>query len=202
MSALDQFKEVVERFGTIAGFAIGGTALVPLVTAATGLAPPWPAGLPFVACVLMLITLVLIFHFLTRRRALFSMVLLVGSILLVTSLAAHVYLHSQFVTVAPRSNAPLILGCKWTRDAVVVANDQGIDTSDQCPGDYRALLEDAEYDSSEIWTPGSISNVAYLLAVTWTLVFIALALALGSFVIWYSRQPAGRRRAAPTEELP
>lgn len=191
MSALDEFKKSFEQFGTIGGLAVAGSVLTPIVSAASGLAPPRPDNLPFAASMLMLLTLALVFQFLPSRQSGYAATFVAGSALLVATLIAQVYLHMRFV------DGQLILGCKWTDDTSLYASaTPSIDPDAQCPGDYRHLLDRAENDPTQIWTPESIDQIALLLSVNWLLVFVMLAVALGSFVIYNGRQP-GRPQDTP-----
>lgn len=202
-TALTQFDEVIKRFGKVAGYALGGSTLVPLITAASGMAPDWPDGLPMIASIFMLVTLVLTFHFLSaRRRSTFSWLLVIGTVGLVASIAGYSYERGQFVMTAPRTGATLTLGCKWRSEIVLLAVKQGIDTSDQCPGDFQELLAKHEDNPFNVWTIQSITNVYYRIATLWVMMFAMLALVLGSFVIYYTRRPTPpgsprRPRSAP-----
>jgi len=198
-TALDQFDAVVARFGKIAGYALGGSVLAPLVTAASGMAPAWPDGLPIITSIFMLLSLILIFHFLTtRKRWIFSLLLVGGSLCLVASILGYAFARGEFVMKGSRSNASLTIGCTWRPEAVELATRLRIDTKDQCPGDFRELLAKAEDDPYQIWTERSITNVSYVIACLWVALFTTLALVIGSFVIWYTRQPAGHRSARRT----
>jgi len=198
VTRLNEFKKAFEDFGTIGGLAVGGSVLAPIISSASGLAPPWPNNLEFVAAVMMLLTLAMTFQFLPRRRSGYAKVFIAGTVLFVVTLAAQVALHMRFVTEAPRIETKLLMGCGWTRDMLVYARESGeFDLGSQCPGDYRALLEMADNDPSQIWTASGIDQIAMLLAATWVMIFVSLAVALGSFVIYNSRQRAARKTAGP-----
>jgi hypothetical protein len=191
MTALDQFDAVVGRFGKVAGYAIGGSVLTPVVIAASGMAPTWPDGLPFITSVLMLAILILTFHFLTtRRRWAFSILLVMSCVALVGSIGGYSYARGTFVVNSRLTGEPLTLGCRFRSDIVMYARKTGLDSASQCPGnDFREILEKAENDPTQVWTETSIANVAYVIALLWLGIFTALALFIGSFVIWYTRQP-------------
>lgn len=197
MTQLDEFKKIFEDFGTVGSLAVGGAVLGPIISAASGLAPPWPNNLEFVASVLMLLALAMVFQFLPKRRSSYAKVFIAGSVILVLTLALQVWLHIRFVTEVPGMETKLIMGCGWTRDVLLVAqNSNEFNLQSQCPGDYRPLLEMAENDPSQIWTASSIDQIAMLLAATWIAIFVSLSIALGSFVIYNSRQRSARRAAA------
>ncbi|MGH6616259.1 hypothetical protein [Sphingomonas sp.] len=196
MSMLDQFEQVTSRFGRVAGYAIGGTAIIPLIGAFSGIAPPWPDGLSVISSVIILITLMLVFHlFTTTRRWVFSTVFLVSAALLVTCLGAYTYMRIEFVLFHPTAKESIILGCEWRTEALEVAKVHRIPTTDQCPGQFRDMLLDAR-DQYDIWTERSIRQVALLMACLWVGIFMSLSLTIGCFVIWYAKQ------AAPVEPTP
>lgn len=198
MTQLTEFKKAFEEFGTIGGLAVAGSVLTPIISSASGLAPPWPKNLEFVAAMMMLLTLAMVFQFLPRRRSGYAKVFIAGAVLFVVTLAAQVTLHMRFVTDAPRIQGKLLMGCEWTRDMLRYARQSGeLNLASQCPGDYRALLEMADNDPSQIWTAASIDRIALLLAGTWVMIFVSLAVALGSFVIYNSRQRSTRKTADP-----
>lgn len=192
MARLDEFKKIFEDFGAISGFAMAGSVVAPLLASASGLAPPWPENLEFVASVMILLTMAVIFQFLPKRRSGYTKVFIAGATMLVTMLAAQVYLNTRFVTAAPGLESKLLMGCGWTRDMQRIAkkDPDSFDLVSQCPGDYRTLLEMADNDPSQIWTASSIDQIGLLLAATWVLIFVAFALALGSFVTYNARQRA------------
>lgn len=188
MNMLNQFEQVTVRFGRTAGIAIGGASVVPIITAFSGMAPSWPDGLPIMSSLLMLITLMVTFHFFTaKRRWVFSTFFTLSVLALVSLLITYTYLRARFIMLHPASGEPIILGCEWRSETKVVAVARGLSIVDQCPGDFRGMLLDAR-DQFDIWTEASILQVSLLIASVWTGIFVSLATAIGSFVIWYAKQ--------------
>ncbi|MCA1748871.1 MAG: hypothetical protein LC634_04850, partial [Sphingomonadales bacterium] len=192
ITALEQFDAVIQRFGKVAGYAIGGSVLTPIITAASGMAPAWPDGLSFMTSILMLAVLILVFHFLTTsKRWAFSVLLLASAAALLLAVGGYTYARGSFVMRAPLTGDQLTLGCRYRPEIVTYAREKGLDTTRQCPGDdFRELLAKAESDPFQVWTETSIANVSYVIASLWIGLFTSLALFIGSFVIWYTRQPA------------
>jgi hypothetical protein len=186
---LQQFEDFVTRFGRVAGYALAGSALTPILTAMLGYAPAWPNGISLFSALAMLVSLMVLFHFFTsRRRWVFSLLLIGSAVLLVAAIVAYVTLTDRFIVYEPQVGHDLTLGCRWTEDAVTVARHLRLAADDQCPGDYRYLLEGTRtYDTALIWTEDSIRNVKLLIAASWIAIFAGLAATIGSFVIWYAR---------------
>jgi len=187
MSRLDEFTKLLKDFGAIGALVIGGSLLTPILVAAVGLAPPDTPGLQFVASVMILVVMILLFQFLPQRPRAFAFLLVSSIGLLVVTMMAHLYLHMRFVT------GQLVLGCGWKPRLAALAQkdlELGLDATSQCPGDFRALLGMQDDDPFEIWTADSIELVKFLLSASWVAMFVFLALALGAFVIHNGRQPA------------
>lgn len=91
MTRLDEFKKALEEFGAVSSLAITGSVLAPILSAASGLAPPWPNNLEFVTVTMMLLTLAMVFQFLPKRRSAYVKVFVTGTAMLVVALAAQVY---------------------------------------------------------------------------------------------------------------
>lgn len=200
MSMLDQFELVTNRFGRVAGFAIGGTAIVPLLGAFSGIAPPWPDGLAVIASVMILMTLMTVFHFFTAtRRWVFSTLFVASAAMLIACLTGYSYMRAQFVFYHPTAKENIILGCEWRYQTQQVARLRHIPTGDQCPGEFRDLLLDAR-DQFDVWTERSIMRVALDMAALWIGIFIGLALTIGSFVIWYAKQADHPASSPPIDQ--
>lgn len=201
MSALDDFITLFKKFGTVGALAAAGSVVAPIVGAASGLAPPWPKNLDFVTATLSFLTVAMIFQFLPRTRKGYARVFITGTLAFVVSLLSQVYLHMRFVTTAPGIEGPLLLGCEWKRDILLLASrpdaHEALDTRHQCPGDYRYLLEISGNDPSAIWTAASIDNVAMMLALTWVLLFVFFAVSVGSFVVFNAGRKGKAKPAAP-----
>ena len=203
MSALDDFLTIFRKFGTVGALAASGAVIAPIIGSASGLAPPWPKNLDFVTATLSFLTMAMLFQFMPRTRKRYARVFIGGTLAFATALLAQVYLHMRFVTTAPGIEGQLLLGCEWKRDILLLASrpdaHEALDPRHQCPGDYRYLLEFSGNDPSTIWTAASIDNVAAMLALTWILIFVFFAVAVGSFVVFN----AGRKgKAKPDAAAP
>ncbi|WP_370034784.1 hypothetical protein [Qipengyuania mesophila] len=193
MTMLDDFRNAVEDFGWIGGLVISGSVFAPLIAAGSGLAPPWPENLEFVGMVAILVSLILVFQFLPRRKGRYRLFLALSAIGLVISMATQFVLHLRFVKALPGTDTEAILGCGWTGELQAVARaEPTIDASAQCPGEYHKLLEMAENDPLQVWTSSSIDNIALLLSASWVLMFALFTVVLAAFVIFNSRQKSQR----------
>lgn len=202
MTALQRFLQLFKQFGTVGALAATGAAIAPIVSAASGLAPPGQDSLTFVTSTLTFLTMAMIFMFMPRSRKGFARVFIGGTAAFTLALGVQVYLHQKFVVSVPTIDRPLQLGCGWKPVVEKLARTiEDIDASSQCPGDYQWLLESADNQPSQIWTASSISNIETALALTYVLIFVFFAVALGAFVVHNARRKersATRRTGTPT----
>lgn len=197
MTPLERFQDLFKQFGTVGALAATGAAIAPIIGAASGLAPPGADDLSFVTATLTFLTVAMLFMFLPRTRKGFARVFIGGTTAFALALLAQVYLHMKFVVSVPTIEQPLVLGCGWKPLVAKLARSmEEIDATSQCPGDYQWLLASADNDPGQVWTASSISNIQTALVVTWVLIFVFFAVAVGSFVVYNGRQK-GRRPAAP-----
>lgn len=193
MSALERFFGVLEAYKKSLAWALGGSALLPLIASLAGLAPIWPNGIVVLTSLLNLIFVVLSFQFFERApRKLVQRVMLgalfAGFALLIVYLVG----IERFVFEIPRNAGQgerIYLGCGWSTMALEVSGRFGIDPASSCPGNFRDILASAEYESDRIWTASSISTVRVGLAITWLAFFASISLFLAVFIVFQS----GRR---------
>jgi ABC-type multidrug transport system permease subunit len=199
MTALDRFLNLFKQFGTVGALAATGATIAPIVAAASGLAPPVGDGLTFVTATLTFLTVAMIFMFLPRTRKGFARVFIGGTVAFTAALMTQVYLHMKFVVTVPTIEQPLVLGCGWRPLIAKLARTMDeIDASSQCPGDYLWLLASADNEPTQIWTASSISNIQTALVVTWVLIFVFFAVAVGAFVVFNSRRKERTARRTAT----
>lgn len=196
MDSWERFQKFVQRFGIVGGLAVGGSTLVPLVTAAAGFSPPEPDGVQFITTLFMLLSLILTFLLVGSVRARTSTALIVlATIVTAGSFIYYSELRRTFVYEDAPEGELLTLGCTWTPSARN-ASEQTI--ADQCPGDpafYEQALDEAGYVPTEIWTSASIRSIERYLFLTWLAAFVSLAIVIAAFVV---RLTPAEKTSAPT----
>jgi len=200
-SGLDDFKLLLKEFRGVSVWAVGGSLVVPFAASLTDLSPPWPSGIVPVTAIVELLALVLVFQFFRNaRRQVINRVLLLS--VLPLALASVVYLGavSYFTYQVPTTKERFVKGYECTPDARLVFRER-------CPDLGLDELKTAEYEAERLWTRKSIAITRTSLASLWSLVFVALSFALGSFLCYQMRTkkrlkagPA-RGKASPGEGL-
>jgi ABC-type xylose transport system permease subunit len=200
-SGLDDFKLLLKEFRGVSVWAVGGSLVVPFAASLADLSPPWPPGIVPVTAVVELLALALVFQFYkTSRRQVINRVLLLS--VAVFALTSIVYLGavSYFTYQVPTTKERFVKGYECTGDAQLVFKSR-------CPDLGLDELKTAEYEAERLWTRKSIAVARTSLALLWSLVFVALSFALGSFLCYQMRTkrrvkagPA-RGKAAQSSEL-
>lgn len=190
MTPFDQFKLIVERFGWIAGLALAGGIFAPIVAEAAGIAPTYPASLPFITSLFMLLTLVLIFTFASgMARKPYRRLLLAAVLAFILSLGGYLYSYDRFQYRVPGSTEIVTLGCGWKSDARRVARQMKIDPQGECPGEFAEILNEAENIPDNIWAREGLGQIRLLLVALWLMIFVSLTAAIGAFAAYLSRKP-------------
>lgn len=202
-SGLDDFKQLLKEFRGLSVWAVGGSLVVPFAASLADLSPPWPPGIVPVTAVVELLALVLVFQFFkTSKRPVINRVLLAGVTLF--ALASVVYLSavSYFTYQVPTTKERFVKGYECTADARLVFQSR-------CPDLGLDELKTAEYEAERLWTRKSITVTRTSLALIWSLDFVALSFALGSFLCYQMRtkkrgkaDPARSKAAQGEDDLP
>jgi hypothetical protein len=175
-TVLDDFKLLLKEFRGLSLWAFGGSLVVPFAANLADLSPPWPPGIVPVTAVVELLTLVLVFHFCRKaKHRRISLVLAVSAAVFAISGVVYLSGVSYFTFKTPNTKERFIKGYECTPDAQLVFKER-------CPDLGMDELETAEYEAERLWTRKSIAVTRTALTTIWSLVFVALSVALGSFL--------------------
>lgn len=188
-TGMDAFRKVFAEFRSTMLLAIGASALMPLVAAFAALDPPWPDGIEIITSVMTLLILIFVFQFLWKRaRKTVNRTMVAGAVLVALGGVTYFTMRDMFVYEIPTTHEQAIAGCGWTSNAAVVAADFLADPADGCPGNYKKMLESAEYDARQIWRPNSITQIKMALLVSWLALFSGVSLIVAAFVTYQIRR--------------
>lgn len=185
MSGLDDFKEVLREYGSLLGWALGGSVIVPLVTKLAGFAPVWPPAVPFVTAIFTLVAIILSYQFVQRRgRRAANRFIVYSAVLMAAFFVIYLYVFARFTFVIPTNKELIYLGCGWSELAISQAKDYLLNPEKGCPGEFERILPAIQYEAGVIWTKESIANVRMFVAISWFLFFSALSFLIASFVVY------------------
>jgi hypothetical protein len=186
-TGVDIFLEFLADVRKLYKMALATAA--PIVASLVGLGPPGPvAPLASVAVILAMIGT---FHFYGQvgRRAADKKMKLWLSLFGVSSLF-YLAARQKFVFTIPGVGEIIHMGCGMRRDALDAARNLNIAVEGHCPGDGISLLQFVEYNPGRIWTAISLDIVYMALVVLWLAIFVSLAGALGTFLLFQRRKRA------------
>lgn len=163
---------------------------MPLLAVVTGLAPPHPDGIVVLTSIYTLIATVVTYSIFRNARKNFLNISLIALTLLSCLLIAYYLWLARFIYEIPNdsNSTRVILGCGWSDFVLEQAALWPIDPSEGCPGNFERLLASAEYETREIFRPGSVDWNTFALAVTWLAFFTSFSAILGSFLSYTSRR--------------
>ena len=189
MTGMDDFRAVVKEFRSTLLLAVGGSSLLPIVARFAKVDPPWPEGIALITSVATLIVIIFVFQFLWKRaKRAVDRAMLWGGVLIVVAGLAYFTLFEMFVFRIPTTGELGTAGCGWTTNARDIATRFLADPNDGCPGNYRLLLEAAEYEASQLWRPQSLTLVKMSIFTSWIALFAGLSLVTAAFVTYQIRR--------------
>lgn len=156
---------------------IGGAfASLPLLTSFAGLQPPWPPAIgPLSGAAVFLASLIVwewTKHGHKQRRRSW---IIASAICCSFGLVLYLFLYSRFIDNIPGSTARVIRGYECTASAKLVYGQS-------CPNLPADALQGAEWESTELWTRASVTNIRLALAIAWLLFTCGLIAAVGAVV--------------------
>lgn len=197
-NGLDDFKGLLKEFRGLSVWAVGGCLAVPFAAGLAELSPPWPKGIVPVTAVVELLALVLVFQFFQKsRRQVINRILLVSVILFALTSVIYLMAFSYFTyrVKTTTTNELFVKGYQCTNDALLIFKDR-------CPDLGLDELRTGGYEAERFWTRRSIAIVRTGLALVWSLVFVELSFALGSFLQYQMRmKKRGKTTSARTSKL-
>lgn len=194
MTALDEFFKLLDDYKKTLAWALGSSAILPMVASFAGLAPIWPPASPLLTSLFTLIAIVFSFQFLRRaakRRVNAAMIrALVG---LVVFLIVYLILFDMFTYTLPTTGEIVHVGCGWSEMSQEVTDIYGIDRNGGCPGNYERIFASSSYNNTLVWNRAGLTGVKMGLALTWFGFFVSVSILLGAFLVFQS----GRQSVQP-----
>lgn len=188
-SGLDEFREILEAYRQTLTWALGGSAILPLIASFAGLAPIWPPGVPLLTSLFTLLSIIFCFQFFRKRaKKITNRVMLVSLGFFLVTLVSYLILISVFTFKIPTTGETIYLGCGWSDFTKEIADELLIDVAQGCPGQYDRILETSEYESGVVWTKSSVTAVRVFAVMLWLTVFSFLATFIGSFLVYQSNR--------------
>lgn len=92
-------------------------------------------------------------------------------------------LYNRFVYTIPTNKEKIFLGCGFTDNALLLKDKFFITPSDDCPGNFKYILESANYTNTHIWTNKSLYWIQLSFDIIWYLLPISIGAAVSIFII-------------------
>jgi|GEM_PF-3473492 len=167
-------------------YVVVAGALLPMVAAWLGFAPPWPGGSQYFTVALEAILLGSMAAALNGvSRGTLRRLVTTATIVLVAGGMIYLAGFNTFTYVTPTTGEHWVKGYVCTPEALSLPGYK-----EKCPFLDKDELKDAEYEAQRLWTLPSITVVKVSLAAIWFASFAAIAV-LGAAIIAGFR-PAGR----------
>ncbi|WP_147149440.1 hypothetical protein [Reyranella soli] len=159
----------------------------PFIAKFLGVAPPWPAALPFITAAFMLVAIVLVYQIYKRSsRKTVNKVLIRFSVLLVAAFFLYLAIYSEFTFDVPLPNGSSVVRIKG-----FVCNDVALTVHEKsCPWLGERELSGAEWTPENLWRSWSITVVRLMLVLTWLTTFMSLSAVLACFANFQKRTAA------------
>ena len=178
-TGMSKFWGVFEHYKRLL-LAAGAASFLPFVAEFADASPPIP-GIAPITSLLLVLTAVITFQFFensSRRKANKR----IASLLILAMLALVGYLIVSARFIFHYDGGRVILGCGWTRKAQILADDYGLDTEAQCPGQYQDLLSDFGGSVADVFVSQNHVYVEMALIGSWIIFFLSVAAIIASFV--------------------
>jgi len=159
-------------------------AALPLLAHLMALSPPWPPSLAYLTALIELLSLMCVFQILRHAGRRTINRVLIGSVLLLMIISTLYLIALSLFTYSVPNSSPQVKGYRCTIEAQAVF-------AEKCPTLGRNEIKLAEWDAERLWTAESIAPVRVSLVVLWLSSFMALSIAVGSFV-GYQRNRSAR----------
>ncbi|MGJ8572549.1 MAG: hypothetical protein ACSHXI_17810 [Hoeflea sp.] len=177
--ALKDFRDFFGEFIALVGAAVATAALV-LITALSGLIPPWPEAIVQITAILQLAILMFVYQFYKRsskkiidkRMKLFLVYTILFCVLYLSA-------YSLLVYEVPDETKDL-RGLFCTAEAMLVYIDS-------CPIFSEEQIADAGFIPRKLWTPLGILLSRLILLLSWGAFFGFLVSLFATFVVYQRR---------------
>jgi hypothetical protein len=181
-TGLKEFRQMLANFRELGSLAVKGTVALPLLNVWLKFGPPPAAAMAVCTSALQFSALMWTFHFwhgepkknLDRRMR-------VCAVLFVLGLLASGILLERF-TVRPGPNRERVVKGYVVRSDVQPLIGPNFDTT--------MALQAAGYDPEQVWTASSITTIYVLLAASWVIAFVSIAMFISGFLLQQREPPA------------
>jgi len=189
MSGLDRFFSILEGYRKTLSWAIGGSAILPLIASFAGLSPIWPTGTPIVTSLFVLFCIILSFQFFERApKRKVNAIMKASFSIIVGIFVVYLYLFSRFVYEIPTNDELVYLGCGWSETSIEVSDVYGIDLDQGCPGNYKDIFAAFNYEAEVVWWQDSLTYIRIAMLVLWVGIFSAISVFVSTFLVYQSRR--------------
>ena len=89
--------------------------------------------------------------------------------------------------VAEEINERIFVGCGWESNAAQIAEKFLADPASGCPGNYKALLESAQYEAKMIWSQTGLTAIEMVGLISWLTLFVGIAMIVAAFVTYQTK---------------
>src|ERR1051326_2977789 len=131
--SLRSFHAFLKDVRSLWALVFSGPVILPFIAAFAGIEPPWPKQIAPITAVVVLLVLVL-----TYQRTLHNTSpnvngrLLIFAVIVFVCLTVHLGLANLFIFTIPTNGERIVLGCGFTRNAVLVAKQIGVSAGEMC----------------------------------------------------------------------
>ncbi|MFS4438692.1 hypothetical protein ACMA5I_10795 [Paracoccaceae bacterium GXU_MW_L88] len=184
-----KFTEVLENYRQTLAWAVGGSAIIPLLSQFSGLAPNSGIGIVLLSGLYTLALVALAFQLnSTVSKKKLSRTMVISLIAATLILIIYLIIKPTFTYEIPNDpdRTVVTLGCGWSDESLklIAANPTRYLASaeDSCPGQYRELLRSANYEAKVVYRGSTVSIVQTGIIALWIGFFSAYSFFLGSFI--------------------
>lgn len=187
MSELEKFFEILDYYKKTLAWALGGSAILPLLASFSEISPPWPQETPLLSSLFTAVSVIFSFQFFRSYQELkINRIMIISLSGATFCLMAYLAIFSTFTFQIPTTGQVIYLGCGWSDFSKEISSDFLIDPDQGCPGQYSRILESAEYESEVVWLRNSVSAIKILSIFLWLTTFSLIAIFISSFLVHQS----------------
>jgi hypothetical protein len=181
----DEFLGILKRFNKLSVIALSSGAAVPFAAYAASIAPPWPPGIMLLTGLTEFLSLIVSFQFFrTRARKVISRAIGVSVSGTLGVSFIYLLLFAMFTFTTPKT------GERWVKGFVCNADIAQLYGS-ECPFLGLRRIQEAQYNSENLWLDWSVALMRVVLSSTWLLSFLLCSASIGIFLVFQTKRPAG-----------
>src|SRR4051812_3432325 len=176
-SGLDVFYKLLKEFRGLSVAGLGTAAAVPFVAYLADVVPPWPKGIILVTALVELVTLIVVFQFLSHATKTAINKAMAVCVFFLALFGSAYLLAFSLLTYA--NSAAKTRGVK----GFICRADNPPQTMAECPLVSVERLRDASYSAELIWQGWTVDVVRFGIAMLWLVVLLLLTAVVGSFLV-------------------